>query len=213
MVDNNLSAENSVKNQTDFTPIAKQSTKGISLAIIEKPANSYRVYFANENISEGKKEGTSYTYSGISMHESLLSTEISHASLSKSLAEQGCTLDNFWLVKNIYFDYNRHFIRNDATADIDNLVNILNQYPKSAVMVKTHTDSRGSATYNTNLSIRRAKAVKSYLTSNGIAPRRIILKSFGETERVNPCDDKTPCTEEEHQLNRRAEFELIILNK
>jgi len=62
---------------------------------------------------------------------------------------------------------------------------------------------------NLNLSKRRAKSVKQYLIKKGISKDRITAKGYGESNLVNNCVDLTPCSEEEHQLNRRTEFRVI----
>ena len=45
-----------------------------------------------------------------------------------------------------------------------------------------------------------------WLVNNGIVASRLIAKGYGERELVNKCADNVPCTEEEHQENRRSEF-------
>jgi outer membrane protein OmpA-like peptidoglycan-associated protein len=58
------------------------------------------------------------------------------------------------------------------------------------------------------LGVRRATAALNYLVDNGIKSNRITIKSFGESGLVNQCSDGVACTDQEHALNRRAEFEL-----
>ena len=62
------------------------------------------------------------------------------------------------------------------------------------------------------LSKKRAKAIESYLTKQGIKSNRIVAKAYGETAPAVPC--VTPeCSEDENQKNRRAEFALRSGNK
>jgi immunogenic 75 kDa protein PG4 len=72
-----------------------------------------------------------------------------------------------------------------------------------------HTDSRGSDKYNLALSQRRAKSTIKWITSHGIKKNRITGKGYGETQLVNECSNGVPCTEEQHQANRRSEFIII----
>jgi len=72
------------------------------------------------------------------------------------------------------------------------------------IMVKAHTDSRGSDKYNLNLSEQRANATVQYVISKGIAATRITGKGYGESEPKVDCKDQ--CTEEEYAQNRRSEF-------
>jgi len=72
-----------------------------------------------------------------------------------------------------------------------------------------HTDSRGSDKYNLALSERRAKSTVRWIVSKGIKKNRITGKGYGETQLVNDCTNDVPCTEEQHQQNRRSEFIII----
>ncbi|TWI09279.1 OmpA family protein [Flavobacterium cauense R2A-7] len=74
------------------------------------------------------------------------------------------------------------------------------------IMVKSHTDNRGSDSFNMNLSDRRAKATVQYVISKGIAKDRIEGKGYGESEPKVQCDK---CTTEEHAKNRRSEFMIV----
>lgn len=72
--------------------------------------------------------------------------------------------------------------------------------------IKSHTDSRQSASYNLRLSEFRAKATREYMIKKGIDASRLTAKGYGETELLNECSDEVPCTKEQHQKNRRSEF-------
>ena len=65
--------------------------------------------------------------------------------------------------------------------------------------------------YNEALSDRRAKSTIDWLIKNGVAKNRLTGKGYGETQLVNKCSDGVPCTEEEHQMNRRSEFIIVGL--
>jgi outer membrane protein OmpA-like peptidoglycan-associated protein len=68
-----------------------------------------------------------------------------------------------------------------------------------------HTDNWGSAKYNMALSIRRAKAVKDYLSKNGIAESRIEAKGYGESRPLVSNDDEI----DGREINRRVELKII----
>ena len=60
------------------------------------------------------------------------------------------------------------------------------------------------------LSDRRAKSTRDYIISQGIAADRIeSAKGFGESQLINRCSNGVPCTEAEHQMNRRSEFIIV----
>jgi hypothetical protein len=86
------------------------------------------------------------------------------------------------------------------------------QYPLLQLAVNTHADTRGSARYNLQLTRRRAKAVKSYLAEQGVKSRRMEARAYGKSTPAVICSTLA-CSEEQHQKNRRAEFELAISRK
>lgn len=119
-----------------------------------------------------------------------------------------------WNNSNAYFDYNHSEIRQDAKPMLDQNIKVLKKNKDLAVSVNGYADSRGTEAYNQNLSVRRANSVKNYLIENGIAKNRILsVKGYGETKLLNVCSDGVECTEAEHQLNRRTEFDVINLIK
>src|SRR5690606_26378876 len=81
----------------------------------------------------------------------------------------------------VLFGFDQADLSADAKANLDKLVKVLNTYPDTNIEVQGHTDSKGSETYNQNLSEKRASSVSTYLTENQIVAERIITKGFGET--------------------------------
>ncbi|MFH6946714.1 OmpA family protein [Flavobacterium sp. FlaQc-50] len=114
-------------------------------------------------------------------------------------------------IKMIYFDLDKYNIRPEAALDLEKILATLNDYPTMKIDIRSHTDSRASFKYNEVLSNNRAKSTISWLIKNGIAPNRLTGRGYGETELVNKCADDVPCTEEEHQQNRRSEFIITAL--
>jgi outer membrane protein OmpA-like peptidoglycan-associated protein/tetratricopeptide (TPR) repeat protein len=114
-------------------------------------------------------------------------------------------------IKMIYFDLDKSNIRTEAALDLEKILAVMNDYPTMKLDIRSHTDSRASHQYNEALSDRRAKSTIQWLVKNGISPKRLTGKGYGETELVNKCADDVPCTEEEHQANRRSEFIITAL--
>lgn len=110
---------------------------------------------------------------------------------------------------NIYFDFGKYTLNNNSKKVLDQLAEELKANPKLFIVVKAHTDSRGSAEINLKLSQKRAEAVANYLISRGVSMDRFDTKGLGETELINKCKDGVWCSEEEHAKNRRIEFEFI----
>lgn len=108
---------------------------------------------------------------------------------------------------NILFGYDKFDLSMEAKTNLDKLVKILNVYPDTDIEVQGHTDSKGSESYNQDLSQNRAGAVSGYLYNNGISDNRIRTKGFGENM---PKYDNN--TENGRSQNRRVEF-LITANE
>ncbi len=115
-------------------------------------------------------------------------------------------------MNNIYYDYGKYTIRQDAEPDLDRLLKLLETYPEMTIEISSHTDSRSSSGYNQKLSQRRADAARSYLLKNGIYADRIRAVGYGELRLRNPCSDDVPCSEEDHQFNRRTEFRITFFD-
>jgi outer membrane protein OmpA-like peptidoglycan-associated protein len=115
-------------------------------------------------------------------------------------------------IPNIYYDYDKSYIRADAAKILDKLAIFLKDNPAIKVELGAHTDSRGSDAYNMALSGRRAESAVRYLVDNcGVNQNNITSKGYGETELVNSCANKVKCSEEEHQLNRRTELKITAI--
>ena len=113
------------------------------------------------------------------------------------------------VLKDILYDLDESFIREDAKPELNRLVQFMKDNPEVQVELSSHTDSRASDAYNQRLSQRRAQAAVDYIVSQGIAQSRLIAKGYGESKLLNRCADGVDCTEEEHQLNRRTEMKVI----
>lgn len=112
-------------------------------------------------------------------------------------------------IPTIYFDLDKWNIRKDAAFQLEKILAVLNQYPKMRIDVRSHTDSRQTHEYNQRLSDRRAKSTIAWLVRNGIDPKRLTGRGYGETQLVNKCADGVKCTEAEHQMNRRSQFIVV----
>lgn len=112
-------------------------------------------------------------------------------------------------LKNIHYDLDKYFIREDAKAELNKLVQFMKDNPKISVELSSHTDSRASDDYNKTLSQNRANAAVDYLVSKGISNTRLKPIGYGETRLLNRCTNGIDCSEEQHQTNRRTEMKVI----
>jgi len=106
----------------------------------------------------------------------------------------------------VSFAYNSAKLTPAFHNTLSKVADILTRYPRTTVQITGHTDSRGSAQYNQQLSEQRAQAVKWYLMDRGMASNRISIDGRGESQPRASND-----TEAGMQLNRRVEM-LIIPN-
>ncbi|MDN3606164.1 OmpA family protein [Kaistella yonginensis] len=116
---------------------------------------------------------------------------------------EGIALDN------ILYNLDKYNIREDAKPELNKVVRFMEDHPGVNVELGSHTDSRGSDSYNQKLSQNRAQSAVDYITSRGISSARISAKGYGESVLLNKCADGVPCSEQEQQVNRRTEFKVI----
>lgn len=116
-------------------------------------------------------------------------------------------------IENIYYDLDKWNIKPRAAQELDNIVSIMKSYPTMEIEMGSHTDCRATIKYNETLSGKRAASAMEYIISKGIDRGRMSSKGYGESELTNGCacegTQKSTCTEDQHQANRRTEFKII----
>jgi outer membrane protein OmpA-like peptidoglycan-associated protein len=101
---------------------------------------------------------------------------------------------------DVLFSFGKTNLLPGAMNTIDRLAKFLSDNPKKSVLIEGHTDNVGAASYNLNLSKKRALAVKDALIRVGVDASRIATLGLGET---SPITDNT--TEVGRMKNRRVE--------
>ncbi len=116
-------------------------------------------------------------------------------------------------LSSIYYAFNDFNLLPEAKATLDTLFEVLEENPEIKIELSSHTDSRGTESYNLTLSQKRAQSCVSYLISKGIASSRLIAKGYGSQQPLQDCSTDDNCTKEEdcecYKLNRRTEFKVI----
>lgn len=156
-----------------------------------------------------------------------VNTEIEgYQNTSKSITtvgkSYGIIKDTLWIEKvevgqkfvleNIFYDYDKWDILPASEVELNKLIKVLNDNPTWKVELGSHTDSRGSDSYNETLSQKRSDSAVNYIIQNGIGNERIIAKGYGETQLVNHCKNGVECTDEVHRQNRRTEFKILEMD-
>lgn len=111
-------------------------------------------------------------------------------------------------LENIYWDFDSYRLRASAEPTLNKLVRFLEANPNKTIEIRSHTDRRGSASYNQYLSQRRAQTVVNYLRDQGIADKRLVPAGYGESKPLV----ENATTDAEFQKNRRTEFRIIDLD-
>lgn len=103
----------------------------------------------------------------------------------------------------VLFESGKAIIKPVSFSLLDELVNLLKEYPDSYIMLEGHTDSQGGEDANLQLSKDRAKSVKSYLVKKGIAQDRIASTGHGEMKPIGSNETAAGRTK-----NRRVDMKL-----
>jgi len=100
----------------------------------------------------------------------------------------------------VYFETDKDVLTPEAIKPLDEAAAILLSYPQTTLIIEGHTDNMAGKAYNLDLSLRRAKRVKSYLVSKGVAATRFTrVEGFGMAKPI--ADNATP---EGRAMNRRV---------
>jgi len=112
--------------------------------------------------------------------------------------------DKDYVLRNIQFEFDSYKLLPSSFEELDQLVGWLEMHPGTNVQFSGHTDDVGGDRYNHELSFKRAQTVAAYCTSQGIAPSRIEIFSYGKRKPLVAAS-----TEEARQLNRRVEARFV----
>ena len=143
----------------------------------------------------------------------LASFELNTALSTDSLISLSYTLDKKEIGTDlgpfmIYYNFDKYDIRDDAKVELDKIVKIMNENPEVKIELGSHTDCRGSSSYNMKLSKKRAESAASYIAERITNSERISSQGYGESTAANDCEC-SQCSKDEHQLNRRTEFIIV----
>lgn len=175
----------------------------------------FRVYENEDYNMVGETDGylvkrQPYTTKGRSVDPTTLKDLITNITLDTILVLDKVEINKIFVVENIYYNFNKSDIRDDAAKELDKLVQLLIDNPEIKIELGSHTDSIDDNSYNIQLSQRRAESAVKYIVQHGIAPDRLVARGYGEEKPIarntNPDGTDNPVG---RQRNRRTEFKIL----
>lgn len=127
--------------------------------------------------------------------------------LKKELKEKSITITENTELTSVFYSFDSFQVDEKFQRELDKMVKILNENKEVKLLLSSHTDARGSYTYNDALAQYRSKEVKRFLTSNGVEHHRIVSRDYGESVSQEICD-QVHCNESQHQEFRRTDLVL-----
>ena len=155
-----------------------------------------------------------YTTVGKSVPQESLTKLVTNVTLDTIMYLDKIVIDKTIVLENIYYDFGRWEIRDDAAMELDKLVDMLNDNPEINIELGSHTDSVDTESYNLRLSQRRAESAVDYIELRGINHNRISARGYGESRPIarNTNRDGTD-NPDGRQKNRRTEFKVVRINE
>ena len=175
----------------------------------------FRVYENEDYNMVGEADGylvrrQPYSTKGKSVDPSTLKELLTNITLDTVLVLDKIEINKIFVLENIYYNFNKADIREDAAKELDKLVQLLIDNPEIKIELGSHTDSIDDNDYNIQLSQRRANSAVNYIVQHGISPDRIVAKGYGESKPIarntNPDGTDNP---DGRQKNRRTEFKIL----
>ncbi|ARK12496.1 OmpA family protein [Fibrivirga algicola] len=123
-----------------------------------------------------------------------------NANLAQFLSGKTRPLPRTFTFENLTFETNSTRITSESRPNVNDLIEIMNAYPSLQINIQGHTDNTGDAGANKKLSLERANAIRSALTSAGVSANRVTTQGFGAEKPVATND-----SEEGRQQNRRID--------
>lgn len=135
-----------------------------------------------------------------------LSRKDADSTYEKDIQLSPVQLNASFVFNNILFVSNSYELPVNGLAELQQLIQILQDNPTLKVEISGHTDNTGNKKDNLTLSANRAKAIVDYLITKGIDSLRLSYKGYGDTQ---PIADNN--TESGRAKNRRTSFTVTGL--
>ncbi len=113
---------------------------------------------------------------------------------------------NVLRLQRIYFAQGDFHIQPNSYAELNELLLLLERYPKMVIRLEGHTDRLGGRQANMILSQNRVDEIRKFLVRYGINEKRIKTQAFGGNRPIS-----TENSEESRGLNRRVEVRILSI--
>lgn len=151
--------------------------------------------------STGKKTSDGASTAGSTQSGSAYSDNIAGSATSVGDNDAALAAERALTNNVVYFDYDQSTIRSEYQGVVDAFGKYLLANPTAKVRLEGHADERGTTEYNIALGERRANAVQSALTAQGVAPAQMSVISYGEERPVATGSDEAA-----YAQNRRVQI-------
>lgn len=153
---------------------------------------------------KGLPSGLNSTVSDLSAKADGLAAQ--HSGLS---VRQDATAVRVSMMGDVLFDFDKAGIQPAAEPALTEIAALIASIPAGTIVIEGHTDSKGSARYNQDLSLRRANAVMDWLVSHGADRARLAVEGLGDSRPVAPNTAADGADDPDGRArNRRVEFVL-----
>ncbi len=114
-------------------------------------------------------------------------------------------------IPNVLYEFDKSKVMESSKLSLDTTVlRLMEANPELIIEIQSHTDSKGSDSYNLKLSQKRAEAVVEYLISKGITPDRLKAGGYGESKPIAPNENPDGSDNTAGRAkNRRTDFKII----
>ncbi|WP_137173672.1 OmpA family protein [Massilia sp. HP4] len=193
--------------------VAKAKAAEADIADASRQRDQVRLEARTAEADRAKREAEAAQAAAQQAQAQAQATMQQNAALAERAAQLEGLLNDIQAVKtergyvvtigDVLFATDQATLNPNGTSTLRKLADVMTQNPNRSVLVEGFTDSTGSASYNQDLSQRRANAVATALAQMGVSRDRISMKAYGQAFPVASNDNASG-----RQQNRRVEIVL-----
>lgn len=171
-------------------------------------ARRYLIIVSRQGYKTGEQIFVAETEDTVPLHFKLAKASPTPDAEAPIPYDNGLQVGTTIILNNIYSENNSVILYREASSYLDAIFDLLQRYPEMEMDLVAHTDTRGDARLNLELTNARAATARSYLLERGLSPSRITAYGKGETEPRNHCTEGVECSDAEHRQNNRLEARI-----